>query len=199
MMRGLLSLTTARSFDIVTLTEAKAHLRVDTTDEDTLIDALIDAAHEVVEREANLVLAASTWLLKLPDWPSNFYSLRPGPVSSVTSIKYYDVDGTLQTLSSSYYRLAGGGEFGSRLEWVENLTLPSLSSRDSVDVVRIEYVQGYANAAAVPAGLKQAALLIIGHYFENREDVITGTIVAKIPRAAESLISLFGERNAYAS
>lgn len=198
MMRGLLTLTTARTFDAVTLTEAKAHLRVDHDDEDDLIEALIDAAHEVVERETGIVLASSSWRLTLPDWPINFVDLRPGPLVSITSVQYYDANDSLQTLSSSYYRTLTDSMPG-RLEWVENLTLPTLSTRDSLDVVRVTYVQGYATAADIPKALKQACLLLVGHYFEHREDAIAGTIISTIPRAAASLMSIYSERRAHAT
>jgi hypothetical protein len=40
----------------------------------------------------------------------------------------------------------------------------------------------------VPANIRQGLLLLIGHFYEHREEVITGTIVARVPIAAEALI-----------
>ena len=50
-------------------------------------------------------------------------------------------------------------------------------------------IAGYGAAAAVPAAIKQAMLLLIGHWFANREAVNVGNIVTAMPLAVEALIA----------
>ena len=56
-----LKLVTAASTYPVTLAEAKLHLRVDSTDEDTLITALITAATEMCEQKTGRAIMQQTW------------------------------------------------------------------------------------------------------------------------------------------
>ena len=88
----------------ITLTEAKAHLRVDDSYDDTYINTLITTARLYCERFLNQSLITQTWQLFLDSFPSNgLILLKHGPVISLTSIKYYDSDNTEQTLSSDDY------------------------------------------------------------------------------------------------
>jgi uncharacterized phiE125 gp8 family phage protein len=96
----------------VDLTEAKLHLKVETatTDDDTLITALIKSARETVEAGtgANMkrhrVMLASTFVLKLDCFPSCGYIDVPRvPLVKVTSIQYVDTAEATQTFSSASY------------------------------------------------------------------------------------------------
>jgi uncharacterized phiE125 gp8 family phage protein len=49
-------------------------------------------------------------------------------------------------------------------------------------------VCGYGSGASVPAELLHAIRLIVGHWYENREEVVVGTITATIPRGAQALL-----------
>jgi len=56
-----------------------------------------------------------------------------------------------------------------------------------VSNVTVRFVSGYGLAAAVPTLLKQAMLLLIGHWYANRESVVMtgrGQIVAEMPQAS---------------
>lgn len=53
----------------ITLSEAKAHLRVTDTVEDALISNLIKAAREEVEQATGLALITQEWRLYLDSWP----------------------------------------------------------------------------------------------------------------------------------
>ena len=194
---GALQLMVARTFDAVTLVDAKRYLRVDHDDEDALIESLIDAAHEMVEQEAGLVLSTSQWRVSLPYWPSTGFVLRPGPTTSIASVQYLDTAHTWQTLATSEYRYVHNAGSGL-LEWTEDATLPMLSSRNSVDLVRITYHQGWLAATDIPQGLRMAVLMTVQDWYDRRGTVMTGTIVAPLPRAATALIALNGRPRTYA-
>jgi uncharacterized phiE125 gp8 family phage protein len=88
----------------ITLSEAKAHLRIESsfTDDDAYIRALIFAATAQAETITWRKLITQTWKYFLTEWPNkNYYTLPFGNLQSVTSIKYVDTDGTIYTIGAS--------------------------------------------------------------------------------------------------
>jgi uncharacterized phiE125 gp8 family phage protein len=163
----------------VTLAEAKLHCRVDGDDDDALLTALIVSARQQAEHRTGRALLTQTWDLALDDFPCDEIDLQLAPVQSISSVKYIDEDGVEQTISSSNYALDSFG--------VQHLVVPAYNytwptPRDIHHAVKVRFVAGYASAADVPASLKQWMLLAIGTLYKNREGVITGTIVAELPR-----------------
>lgn len=165
-------LVTAPASSPVTLVEAKSHLRVDHTDEDTLIQSLIDAAMSHLDGYSGIMgraLITQTWR---QDFDA-FYPkmrLRPGNLLGITSITYYDNDNVSQTLSASIYD-AFTDEVGPYVEQDPDESWPSTYTRP--DAVRVTWTAGYGAAAAnVPAAIRAAMLLAIGHVYEKRETTI---------------------------
>lgn len=146
----------------VTTTEAKTHLRVTTSDHDTRIDQLILAATSLIENKAGASLIAQTWKLTL-DGFSSAIELPRGPVQSVTSVKYYDTAGTLQTVSSADYTLDDQSA-PQRIVLNQDASWPT--TQDRVNAVEITYVTGFAT---LPDDIKHAVLLLIGHWFHDAE------------------------------
>ena len=91
-------IVTAAAAVPVTLTEAKAHLRVDYTTDDTLITTLINVATEYAEKRLGRALITQTWAAYFNDWDEAFANspdndaihLPYAPLQSVTHIKYYN-------------------------------------------------------------------------------------------------------------
>ncbi len=67
-MAGLV-LFTAPATEPVTTAEAKTHLRVDTSDDDTLIGTLITVARRRVENDSRHQLVTATWDYTLDRFP----------------------------------------------------------------------------------------------------------------------------------
>lgn len=169
-----LKLITAASSLAVTLAEAKAHLRVDASDEDTLITSLITAATETAEQITGRAIMPQTWQM----WADTFddeIELTRVPVASVTSVSYVDDAGATTTLTSgTHYRLITDDFSPARIVPAYGYTWPVPRVMD--DAVTVVYVAGYANAAAVPQPIKNWILLAIGTMYENREgEVVTGS------------------------
>jgi uncharacterized phiE125 gp8 family phage protein len=172
-------LATAPAAEPVTLTEAKTHLRVTHTDDDTYITALIKVARQMAEQLTGRQLITATWDLYLDRFPDGSgrvleeldrYAIRvPLPrLQSVTHVKYYDLDNTLQTLSASAYTVDIRSE-PARIAPAYGYTWPA--TRDDLAVVNVRFIAGYGAAADVPEGLKQWVLLRIGTMYANREEV----------------------------
>lgn len=173
----------------VSLAEAKRHLRVDGDDEDALIDLQIAAVRQQVELEARRALVTQTLAVRLEAWPlSGRLALPQPPLQSVTHIKYTDDDGVLQTMSSSDYVVYTDPEPG-HIVLKSGYNWPSADLQAGESIV-VTYVAGYGAATAVPARYKQAILLWLGAWYENRESIIVGTVVATMPMAVRALLDV---------
>jgi uncharacterized phiE125 gp8 family phage protein len=163
-----LKLVTAPTTYPVTLAEAKLHCRVDGTDDDALITALITSATEMCEQQTGRALMTQTWLLTLDEFPTEIELTRV-PVQSISSVTYTDTAGATQTLSTgSNWRLLDLGDFSmARIVPVYGYTWPATRAQNNV--VSVQYVAGYASAAAVPESIKQWIKLMVSTMYENRE------------------------------
>jgi uncharacterized phiE125 gp8 family phage protein len=184
-------LKTAPAVEPITTSEAKLHLKLDSdTTDDTLIAALITAARETIENLTGRALINQTWEMALEEWPEDEDELKlyPSPLSSVTSVTYTDVDGITQTWSpttgytADTYSIPGQLLLRYGQYWPVN--------REIENSILITYVCGYgAASSSVPGPLKAAMLLLIGHWYENREAVNVGSITSELPFTVEVLIA----------
>ena len=182
-----LILDTAPTSEPITTAEAKSHLRVDISDDDTLIDSLVAAARQAFEEINGRSLFSTTWKLILDGWPSGETIMLPRPpLQSVTSIAYTDTDGNTTVWDSANYVVETNRTPG-RVYLAYNVTWPTASLRPASPIT-ITYVSGWATTAAIPQRYKQAILLLVGHWYENREAIVnTGAMPKALPLAYESL------------
>lgn len=178
----------APAIEPVSLDEMKLHLRVDHSDEDTLIAALISAAREQAEAFTNRAFIEQTLILRLNKFPEVIKLPRP-PLISLTSIAYLDGSGVSQTLSSGLYRLGSSHE-PARITEAYGQTWPT--TYDVEDAVTVTYKAGYGTAAtSVPASIKAAIKLIVEALYENRGDLSQGITIQEIPMTSRSLLHPF--------
>lgn len=162
-----LKLITPASALAVSLVEAKEHLRVTEAAEDTLITAMITAATETAEQITGRAIMPQTWELTLDAFPDAFELTRI-PASAVTSLKYYDASGVLTTMAAESYTMDIADDYGfAYVVPAYGLTWPT--ARDQINAVALRFTAGYANAAAVPEGIKSWIKLQVSSMFENRE------------------------------
>lgn len=174
----------------VSVAEAKAHLRVDTAEDDTLIGFLITAAREHVEAHCRRALITQTWDLFLDRWPRGGEIVLPrARLVSVTSVQYHDEDGGTSVFSAANYAVDAAGEPG-RVRLQAGASWPSVGLRP-VNGVQVRFVAGYGAATAVPRGIRQAVLLLVGALYENREEVIVaqGVSIGVLPFGVKALLA----------
>jgi len=160
-------LVTAPAEEPLTTAEAKTHLKVSGTDEDTLIGNLIVAARQHAERYLRRALVSQTWDYYVDDFTDPIL-LQKSPVTEVSSIKYYDTDNVLQTLSDSYYEVDLVSE-PCRINEAYGYTYPDVYY-DKPNAVQIRVVCGYTDSDAVPDLIKQGMYLFLTHLYEHRGD-----------------------------
>lgn len=220
----LLTPPTAEPIDLAT---AKAHLRVDFSDDDAYITALITAAREYSETFMGRSLMTQTWQLNQDSFPAlspnvpyavaapsgtlygvwnqqgssplgwqtdlSSFRLPWPPLQSVTSITWTDTAGNVSTVPSSTYIVDTFSEPG-RVALAFGQTWPSQSVQGNaiqpVGGVTVTFVAGYTSAANVPQSAKQAMLLLLASWYENREDIVIDRRISAVslPLGVEALL-----------
>lgn len=186
-------LITPPTAKLMTLDEAKAHIKRDDDDDNSVISSLIDVVTthlDGVDGILGRALVNQTWAESHSAFPAGgAICLRLAPLVSVTSISYFDRDNAAQTLAGSAY----SAHNTTRTPYVKlgaNASWPSTAERD--DAVTITYQAGYgADAEKVPATIRHAAKLLLGHFYENREAAFFGTIGAVTPIGVMNLLRPF--------
>lgn len=191
---GRLSVVTAATGEVVSLADAKLHLRVDHSDEDAYIQGLVTAAAAEVDSPRGWLgrsLLTKTLRLTLDVPPPHTVYLPGVPVQSVSSVEYRDRDGTLQAVTASDYETdltaepallwpARAGEL-CRESWPHDMDW------HGPDVFRVEYVAGYGTEADIPQIIKQWILTRVGDMYRDREGTIIGTIQAQLTHVERAL------------
>ena len=192
-----LYLVTAPTEQPVSLADAKAFMRVDTSDDDDVISAMLNTAIQNVDgRDGRLgrALISQTWDLKLPGFCGYEIGIPLPPLIEVASVTYYDGANALQTLSTDVYEVAGIGGFAKgRVVLKYGQRWPVTYER--AEAITIRFRAGYVDTDAspatgeVPAPILTAIKRQVATMYENRESVVVGATVATIPGAVESMLA----------
>lgn len=167
----------------ISLSELKLHLRIDSSEEDALLDVILKAARQKAESYTGRKFVTSTFQMTLSEFPEEV-ELHPSPVISIDSVSYKNGNNISQTLSSGVYSLDNTID-PSQFYLEYNQSFPStLSVRDAVT---INYTCGYADDDSIPAPVKAAILLIAGHLYENRQ-IVSTMQTYEVPMTASYLL-----------
>jgi uncharacterized phiE125 gp8 family phage protein len=181
--------------EIMSLSEAKLHLKVDGTDEDALITLLIQASREMVEEFCNRSLITQQREIRLDYFPNCpgielTYGVVQGgadgddPVEGEVEITYSDENDDPQTFSTDDYWLDSTSDIArivTKDSWPQTYYKPN--------AVSIKYWAGYGDTSVdVPGALIAAAKLILAHLYENRQEVSVGSL-EQIPFGAYTLMN----------
>lgn len=184
-----LSLVTGPQQEPVSLDDIKNHLRVDITNDDELIMAYMLAARESIEAISNHRLVDQTWDIWMDAFPGSVVYRMPRsltPLQSVTHVKYWTAADVETTFDSSNYVVDTYAKQG-QIILQSTAAWPGDVLRE-VNGVNIRVVVGFGDDADVPERYKQAIKLLVGHWYENREQVIVGKMPMEIPFGVKNLL-----------
>ncbi len=140
--------------------------------------SLITTTRMVAENDLERALATQTvtlYLDRFPVWRSPIWLPRP-PAQAVSSVKYYDADGVLQTWAADQYIAnypLGPTAQRARIVPANGVSYPMLPTaaltQRRPDAVQITYTCGYASVSAIPAPIKQGMLILGSSLWFNRD------------------------------
>lgn len=174
----------------VDLSEARAFIQGLEADEedDTSIEGMIATAFDFLQPPTGVLsksIAPQTLRVDLPAWPDCFFPLPAGPVTAISSIKYYDANNVDQTLDAAPNYFVDK----DRIVWTESFSAPEIYLRPSA--VRIEYVAGLAT---LPHPLRMAILRITKRLFDFRDELHEGLVFDPVAFGVDSLIMPWRQR-----
>ena len=184
---------TAATAQSVTMEEVRAQLRIDPdmSEEDPLLSHLIKAAEEYVLDLTNRVGLVRTFNLNLHGFPNGPIRVYRTPLIAVSQITYTDTDGASQTWAASGYQVDTSA--------VPGMILPAYNqvypvARSVLNTIQVRFTAGYATAITIPKSYIQLILALVGHWYENREPVLIGTIQQPLPFYLHAMINQYRYR-----
>jgi uncharacterized phiE125 gp8 family phage protein len=165
----------------ITLSEAKLHCRVDINDDDALIAQLINAAVNHVEQITGWVTTSQLYtklikkipeIIRLPLWP----------VTAITAIEV--IGATTQNVASDF-------DIDLTERPAKVIPLSKSFSVATGETLLIAYTAGEAD---IPDGMRQAVLMLVAHWYENREAIVVGTISSEVSLGVNQLLSPYMAR-----
>lgn len=154
--KHLLTRVTAPASEPVSVEEAKLYLRVDGSEEDTLLGDMIVAARMVAEETLKRSLITQSWKLAYDDYLPDMVLLPMGPVNAIDSVTVVNRDTSTQAIESDVYYLNAARD---------TLLLDSVIFGFRIEIV---YGTGYGVASAVPQPIRHGMLAHIAAMYDAR-------------------------------
>lgn len=152
--------------ELITTQNVKDYVRIDTSEDDTLIGQMIVQARIWCENYISRDIVAKNRTYYL-DKTNGIFDLPFAPVASISSLS---IDGT-----SADYTVLG----------LDNETIEL--DGGAAEKVSVTYVtSGLDNGL-----IKQAMLQLISTYYDNRADFKTGTIVSEVPTNVKAVLASY--------
>lgn len=178
----------------VSLAEAKLQCRVDSSDEDALIQSYITMAREYVEETLDVSMITQTLEARYDAFPLWEIILpRPPMAPGAVTVTYRDEGGQSQTITSS------AGQFQvdqyatpGRIYPLYQGVWPAVRGDENSVVVRWQAGYG-ASGSSVPAVMRGAIGLLVAHWFEMRQPVVVGySQTLPVPATFDTLLAASG-------
>jgi len=180
----------AASESPVSLEMMKAHLRVQSTSEDALIQLYIRAATRAVEGYTRRALVQRAFVQTLDEFPCDAeIQLKMSRLVEVTKVEYVSVDGAVVEWDEENYSTDASGLFG-RIVKKLGVVWPWTLVREPA-AVRITFIAGYGETGeTVPEGLQVGILLLAANFYERRVPVADG-MIQEVPLTYRYLLDIY--------
>jgi uncharacterized phiE125 gp8 family phage protein len=163
-----IKINTTLGSEIITASEVKNYVRIDTSADDALIATMITQARIWAENfiSRDIVSKNRTYYIDRTD--TGLFDLPFSPVASISQI-------TINNIITTNYEILG----------LDNETIEL--DQGSADRVKITYITTGLNDSL----LKQALLQLVSTYYDNRADFIVSQSVSEIPSNVKVVLSSY--------
>lgn len=188
-----LKLITAATTEPIDVSEMKGHSRIPVDEDDAIILSYIKAARDLVEAITKRRLISQTWEYYKDGFPDDdpCFTLPFPPVASITFLKYLDTSGNTITMVNGTDYITDIISEPARIRVPYTVGRWPLTQYGVPNTMWVRFVCGYANAAAVPEGIKQALRMLTAHFYENREAHARGGSFNEVPDGLMALLSQY--------
>jgi uncharacterized phiE125 gp8 family phage protein len=190
------TVTVEPTFEPISLSEIKDHLRIDGSEEDQYLLGLIKAARRMVERytrKAIITQRVEGWLDGIPC--ENYVELIPSPVQTGALVdpvvSFYTMDNTEVVFAATNY-FVDTASTPARL--VLNVAQPWPTYTRERNSMKFVWTAGWTTADNVPYVLTQAMNMLVGHWYSQRE-IISGSTIMRDP--SQSIAYLLSTERIY--
>lgn len=185
------AIKTAPVTEPLSTAEAKSHLKVTHSNDDTLIDGYVEAACDAFERSTGRAFISQTWYLYLDQWPKTEIQL-PFPIATkVNSITYNDSAGAPQVWSDTEYDVDYASE-PARIVCAYGESWPS--ARVESHSIVVDYICGWATGAAAPEGARSAIRMMVEQQYSQRDGLARGATersARALAMSVDALLALY--------
>ncbi|WP_057463286.1 head-tail connector protein [Pseudovibrio sp. POLY-S9] len=183
-------LKTAPAILPISVADIKLHLCVDVDEDDALIETYLRAAVSRLEGyhgELERCLINQTWEQSYCCWPGNRTFKLWFPDVSSAEVSYVDVSGVSKQLAPTLLELESSVE-GTDLHVAKSFSFPQLNA-DKRRPIKVEYVTGFGEQPDdVPAAINAALMMMVGHMYATREDVVIGSVATSVPHSSKFML-----------
>lgn len=173
---------------VLSLLEIKRQCRVDHDDEDAYLADLLAVAERYVDGKGSLgrAMITQTWQQWSGAKPGEVRVLMT-PFRALSAVHYHDENGVLQEAALAQFEAVGTPD-ETLIRPRQGISWPATAITPAA--IRLTYTAGFGDDPEdVPATIRHAILMMVAHWYDNREAVSSDTM-AEVPYAAEHLLSL---------
>ena len=163
----------------------KEHLRINGYSvEDQVVAAYINSNVDLIARETWRYFQSADYTAYLDSWKTDL-TIKMNPVTEITTIKYYDSAGSLQTMvENTDYHVSLNGNY-ARIHFLNTPTLRS----DRYDNIEVAFKCGYTDHFKVPDDMIQALKILVADSYNSRNSQTMGTVNAnEVPNTARVML-----------
>ena len=198
--RRIVSRTNADT-DYISVDDAKVHLRVTSTSDDTYISTLISAALDMASHYVGFEVRESVVRYGFAELVGQPATINPLNGAPLLTGNYLRVPSRVIDVEGVYY-VNESNALTSFTDWIDepeplsdfgiNLFLNSLPP--NLTEAETKYVVEVTEGFSVPdfsSSLKMACMLMIAQYYDNRQNIMVGVNAQEMPKGAEYLLDKY--------
>ncbi len=175
----------------LTLSQVKAFLKVEHSDDDTLIGDLIAQAVTHIEHIANRKCITQTWRIYFDELPlCNTLTLDLAPISTIVEIRYFDADGNAIIITPNEYEPDLHSN-PARIHFYQ-----PLSPGQHLNGLEIDVQVGFGSSGVdVPGDILRAIMVTVAHWYEFRGAVHPADQPISNPAGVDALLAPYRKVN----
>ena len=183
-------LTVAPTASVMTVAEAKARLAIETTEDDALIQVMINSAEDFCQQYTGRFFIEQTAEYSLDELQIDlkYLEIPSHQATNILLVQYIDSSNVEITLGANAFFI---DYEGMPLRVAPVNTWPTIRKK-GFNNMTFTVVEGFgATSASVPDAIINAVALLVGHQYKNRESVVVGTIASTLPMGVTAFLDKY--------